>query len=154
MSRAFRGVWVPASIWLSTEIDAIEKVILIEIDSFDSSNICYASNIHFAVLCGCSESTVKRAITNLIQKGYIVASYEKTKKGTVRTLIPRVSVTRAHGSKPLKPTGQIDLRINTDINNNKDSANAFSGPEPTCQDLLKIFGVGLGDESTQGEVKP
>ncbi|MBS3668007.1 hypothetical protein [Vreelandella boliviensis] len=31
--RAFRGVWIPAEIWLNRELSLQEKVMLIEIDS-------------------------------------------------------------------------------------------------------------------------
>lgn len=36
MSRKFKGIWIPANVWLGTELSIIEKVLLAEIDSLDN----------------------------------------------------------------------------------------------------------------------
>ena len=100
MSRQFQGVWIPAEIWLIEGIDATEKCLMIEIDSFCRSGVCYAGNDHFARLFGCSISTITRSISHLIKLGLIRANYERTKEGTIRTLVrqPLVKLTSAHWS--------------------------------------------------------
>ena len=128
MNRTFRGIWIPAEIWLLEGITANEKVILMEIDSLASSNVCYASNEHFEKLCGCSESTVKRSIANLIKLNLITASYKKTKNGTTRIIKPRVKLTCVDGSICTEATGQIDPLLNTNINNNSKNG-SFEPPE-------------------------
>lgn len=81
--REFRGVWFPASVWLDRRLSAIEKIVLLEIDSLDGENGCYASNRHLAEFCQCGESTVSRSITRLKELGYIrIASFD----GRTRTL--------------------------------------------------------------------
>lgn len=81
--REFRGVWFPASVWLDRRLNAIEKMILLEIDSLDGERGCYASNKYLADFCQCGESTVSRSITKLKSLGYIsIASFD----GRTRTL--------------------------------------------------------------------
>ena len=65
MNRDFKGVWVPKEIWLRDDLDAIEKVILAEIDSLDNENNCVAGNEYFARFCQCSESKVSKTIKKL-----------------------------------------------------------------------------------------
>ena len=69
--REFRGIWFPANVWLDSNLTAIEKFVLMEIDSLDGEKGCYASNKYLSDFCQCSESTVSRAITKLRELGYI-----------------------------------------------------------------------------------
>lgn len=79
--REFRGIWFPASVWLDDRLTAIEKFVLMEIDSLDGEKGCYASNKHLAEFCQCGESTVSRAITRLRELGYIsVESFDGRKR--------------------------------------------------------------------------
>lgn len=79
--REFKGVWFPAEVWLDERLTALEKIILIEIDSLDSDNGCYASNEYLAKFCQCSQSKVSGAITKLRQLGYIrIKSFDGRKR--------------------------------------------------------------------------
>ena len=70
--REFRGVWIPKSVWLDTRLNALEKIILIEIDSLDSDERgCYASNKYLSEFCQCSETKISLAISKLCELGYI-----------------------------------------------------------------------------------
>lgn len=82
MERAFKGVWIPKEIWLSTELSIQEKVILTEIDSLDNDEGCFASNKYFADFMNLSERQVKRMIKKLVEKGWIVSklTYKKDSK--------------------------------------------------------------------------
>ena len=72
MERDFKGVWIPREVWLDDGLSALEKVILIEIDSLDTEeNHCYASNKYLAEFCQCSEIKVSQAIKKFIFLGYI-----------------------------------------------------------------------------------
>jgi len=72
MERDFKGVWIPREVWLDDSLSALEKVILIEIDSLDTEeNHCYASNKYLAEFCRCSEIKVSQAIRKFIFLGYI-----------------------------------------------------------------------------------
>ena len=72
MQREFRGVWIPAALWLDETLSITEKVMLVEIDSLDSSERgCYASNNHFAKFFSLSPSRVSEIINGLARRGLI-----------------------------------------------------------------------------------
>lgn len=69
--RSFKGIWIPAEIWLNNELSLIEKVMFAEIDSLDGEDGCYATNEYFTEFFNVSESTITRAIATLKKFGYI-----------------------------------------------------------------------------------
>lgn len=70
--RDFKGVWIPKDVWLDDRLNALEKVILAEVDSLDNGERgCFASNAHIADFCQCSETKVSTAISKLIDCGYL-----------------------------------------------------------------------------------
>ena len=70
--RDFKGVWIPKTIWLDDRLSALDKVIFTEIDSLSSTDKgCYASNKYIASFCQCSEAKVSKAISKLIEFGYL-----------------------------------------------------------------------------------
>lgn len=75
--RSFRGIWFPAHIWLDDRLSAVEKMILLEIDSLDGDDGCYASNEYLAKFCQCSQRKVSDAISKLRELGYVeMASFD------------------------------------------------------------------------------
>jgi Mn-dependent DtxR family transcriptional regulator len=85
--RAFKGVWIPKNIWLSKELKLMEKVFLVEIDSLDNENGCFASNNYFADFFDLSPNRVSEIITSLADKKFVKISYEKKGKLTVKRII-------------------------------------------------------------------
>lgn len=71
MERGFKGVFIPADIWLNTELTASEKMLFAEIDSLDNEEGCYATNEYLASFCGVSVPTITRGIAKLKSLGYI-----------------------------------------------------------------------------------
>ena len=66
MERDFKGIWIPAEIWLDERLTAIEKVLLAEVDSFTSRDMSFfKSNARLQVELGCSQSTISRAFKKL-----------------------------------------------------------------------------------------
>lgn len=89
--RAFKGVWIPKEIWLDTRLNALDKIILAEIDSFDSNyGGCCASNQYIAEFCQCSERKVSEAISKLAKIGYI---YIQSFNGRLRILKSNLKIT-------------------------------------------------------------
>lgn len=70
-NRDFKGIWIPKEIWFNSELTAIEKVLLAEIDSLDNDQHCTASNQYFADFLGCGVTTVSIGISKLEKLGYI-----------------------------------------------------------------------------------
>ena len=75
MKRDFKGVWIPAEIWLDENLSVMEKLFLVEIDSLDNEEGCFASNKHFAKFFGMSKSRCSEIITSLTKKGLMTSEY-------------------------------------------------------------------------------
>lgn len=75
MNRAFKGVWIPKEIWLSEDLTLQEKVFLVEINSLDNEEGCFASNGYFADFFQLSNSRVSQIINSLEKKGLVSLNY-------------------------------------------------------------------------------
>lgn len=70
--RDFKGVWIPREVWLDDRLSALDKIILVEIDSLDCDEKgCYASNKYLAEFCQCSEAKITKSISKLVKFGYL-----------------------------------------------------------------------------------
>ena len=116
--RDFKGVWIPRSIWLDENLNALEKVILTEIDSLDmGEDGCWASNKYIADFCQCSETKVSTAISKLIERGYL---YVKSFDGRQRVLKSRLSNFERQTLKNRKADSQ-NLKQSNTSNNTKNN---------------------------------
>lgn len=118
MKRKFKGIWIPADIWESSELTLQEKVFLVEIDSLNNENGCYANNNYFAKFFGLSNTRVSLVISSLIKKGF-VASIILQSEGNKRIL--KTSLTK------VKDPIQQKLKHNNTVNNttNKEKSELF-----------------------------
>lgn len=87
MDRAFKGVWIPASVWLSEDLSLQEKVFLVEIDSLDNEYGCFANNKHFSKFFGLSERRAQQVISQLKEKGYISVEFKTQNNQIVQRII-------------------------------------------------------------------
>lgn len=87
MERDFKGVWVPKEIWLNKELNIMEKLFLVEIDSLDREQGCFASNSYFAQFFGLKNTRVSQIINSLIKKGFINARYERKGREIVKRVL-------------------------------------------------------------------
>jgi len=69
--RVFKGVWIPAEVWLRDDISPTEKCLLAEISSLDDGTGCYARNEHLAKLLQVSEGTLANLLSRLRKKGLV-----------------------------------------------------------------------------------
>ena len=123
-NRDFKGVWIPKEVWLDTRLNALDKVILMEIDSLDQGKKgCYASNEHLAKFCQCSKTKVSTAISKLIEYGYL---YIQNFDGRKRELKSRVSNFERQNIK----------NCNADIQNLKES-NTYRNTNNNTNNKLK-----------------
>jgi hypothetical protein len=74
VERDFKGIWIPKDIWLSEELTLQEKVFLVEIDSLDNEQGCYAGNEYFSKFFGLSKTRVSIVINSLVKKKYITST--------------------------------------------------------------------------------
>lgn len=82
MERAFRGVWIPAEIYLDARLTPTEIYLLAEIDSRDVGDGCNADNKSLADFCKCDVRSISRYIAHLWGLGLI----KVTTKNGVRTI--------------------------------------------------------------------
>lgn len=124
-SKDFKGVWIPKKVWLDTRLNALDKAILMEIDSLDQGeNGCYASNEHLAEFCQCSKTKVSTAISKLIECGYL---YIQNFDGRKRELKSRVSYFERQNIKNcnadiqnLKESNTVNNTVNNTVSNKKE----------------------------------
>lgn len=70
--RDFKGVWIPRDIWLDDRLSAVEKVLLIEIDSLSGGELgCIKTNETLAEFCQCSVRTITQGISKLKELGLV-----------------------------------------------------------------------------------
>ncbi|GAG92906.1 unnamed protein product, partial [marine sediment metagenome] len=121
VSRDFKGIWIPRQIYLHRELSWTEKILLVEIDSLDCGEGCFASNEYFAKFLGKSVGQISTAIShlrslNLIddrgfdgRKRYISVKvdYRKTSRQTTGKPVGRLQENPAHNNTlnniPLPP---------------------------------------------------
>ena len=126
--RAFKGVWIPADIWLNGKLTIHEKFILAEIDSFCSHyESCYASNEHFAKFIGLSTRRVKDIIKGLEDKGFIEREiiYKEHSKEVAKRLLrlhhPSCRILHEGGAESCPtPSAESCPENNTSMNNTKE----------------------------------
>lgn len=124
-SRDFKGIWIPKKVWLDTRLNALDKVILMEIDSLDQGEKgCYASNEHLAEFCQCSKTKVSTAISKLIECGYL---YIQNFDGRKRELKSRISNFERQNIKNcnadiqnLKESNTVNNTVNNTVSNKKE----------------------------------
>ena len=88
-NREFRGVWFPSEVWLDGRLTALEKIILLEIDSLDGPEGCYASNEYLAGFCHCSKNKVVEAVGKLKELGYVESVSFDGRKRVLKTTLPK-----------------------------------------------------------------
>jgi len=88
MSRDFKGVFIPASLYLDTSISWTQKIIMVEVDSFTKNGLdCFVSNLHLSKLLGLSSSGVEKSIKGLVDRKLVIRRItKKAGGGSYRTL--------------------------------------------------------------------
>lgn len=121
--RDFKGVWIPAEVWLDDRLTALDKIILTEIDSLDTSERgCYASNAYIADFCQCSEAKVSKSISLLIKLGYVYLQHfdgrqrELKSRFTKNAKLP-CKIYEADSENLQESNTYINTDIKTDNNN-------------------------------------
>lgn len=121
--RGFRGIWIPAEIWLDERIGAIDKILLSEIDSLDCGESgCVASNRALAAFCQCSERKITDSIAALKRYGYITEELSGGRQRILRRVGRRKSGEEAIGeshpdTSDLPRTENIDYKRYSDTYN-------------------------------------
>lgn len=148
--RDFKGVWFPKEVWLDNRLSALDKIILLEIDSLSSEEKgCYASNEYLAKFCQCSISKVSTAISKLIKLEYIeLVSFD----GRTRILKGRLLNFKRQDIKNSKEYNNIN---DTNIINNIDNNNILDNKSSKIleKNIKKSFALGKSSKRMSNKEK-
>ena len=86
MEREFKGVWIPAEVWLDKRLTLVEKALYAEIDSFSGNGKTFhKANETIQLEYGVSRPTISKAIKKLSDLGFIEATFDgRTRHLTVQ----------------------------------------------------------------------
>lgn len=131
MNRDFKGIWIPKEVYLDKRLNALEKIILVEIDSLDNGEDgCYASNEYLAEFCQCSQAKVSTAISKLVKCEYLeVVSFD----GRKRKIKSRMTNNKSLPFKKSKADVE-KLKHNNKVNN-KDNNKHINKMPPSVDDV-------------------
>lgn len=91
-NRQFKGIWMPAEIWLNHDLTWNEKILLAEIDSFTSRDRdFYMSNEYIANFLGVTETSANKILSSLIKKGFVVKTKFDGRKRWVKSALSTVT---------------------------------------------------------------
>lgn len=77
MNENFKGVWIPANLFLSKGLTWTQKLMLVEINSFNKNGLqCFVSNNHLSDHLQISKSGVEKALKGLVEKGMVKRQFE------------------------------------------------------------------------------
>ena len=103
--RQFKGIWIPKEIWINKDLTFQEKIILVEIDSYDDGQVgCFATNKHFVNNFGINSSRISQIIQSLQRKNYITITYDFNGKEIIKRYL--------HINRPPYPPKEGMSKIN------------------------------------------
>ena len=104
--RNFKGIWIPAALWLCDELSINEKVLLLEIDSLqDPVKGCYKSNKAFGQFFGLSANRISELVNSLQKKGFLkIKQLTKGKQVIQRQLFLTSKLHELSAADPIRET--------------------------------------------------
>lgn len=93
--RQVKYIVCPLEVFLDTRLDATEKILLMEVDSFckrGDRNGCYASNEYLSQFCGCSDRKISQSISHLKELGYIEQTSFDGRRRVLRSRLADIAI--------------------------------------------------------------
>ena len=154
--REFLGIWIPRDIWLDENLSAIDKVILAEVTSLDNEETgCYASNKYLAEFCQCSEVTVSRSISKLVDyRALWIESFNGRQRVLRSVYSTEIRQTYQNDKADLskRHTNNIDNNMDNkdnNINNNNSNINLISIYEQEFDEVWQLYPRKQGKENAK-----
>ena len=140
--RIVKGIWFPIEIWEAKDLDWLEKVILLEIDSFTSKGReCFMSNEYIAERFDIKEWKASHIVNDLIKKGYVICTrFDGRRRFIESNLINRLanyqgqpceiseSASRNFSKQPIEKSRDNNYKINNDSTNHQSNNKKFVKP--------------------------
>ncbi len=145
MEREFKGVWIPAEIWLDARLTLVEKALYAEIDSFSGNGKTFhKANETIQLEYGVSRPTISKAIKKLTDLGFIEATFDgRTRHLTVQADRKIFTGSRKNSfgqqEKNLRAEGKNSTSTNT-IERTVDNTSKKIGARPKgLEEVLESF---------------
>ena len=111
--RAFKGLWIPAEIWLDVNMTMQEKCFWAEVSSLDGPKGCFASNAYLARFFDLSAKRVSTVLNKLVKSGWLVSTVDKFNGN--RRVLHAVVPTQEQGDLSPEPSTPIPVSRDTPI---------------------------------------
>ena len=133
INRWFKWVWIPRDIWLAKNLSLLQKMLLVEIDSLDNEEWCFAGNTYFSIFFGVSEKHISTSISKLKEEWCILEESFNGRQRKLKSLMDKwlsIAEKRAFtkSSKQPLPNGNSSIHqmvkqnnIDNNIKNNIDN---------------------------------
>lgn len=136
MERGFKGIWIPAEVWLDERLTALDKMILAEITSLDTGEGCYASNKYLAEFCGCKEIKVSNSVTKLKEIGYLeLVKFDGRQRILKSCLTKKIRQTYKKDKADLQKNKVSTLNNNIDYYTNRENKTAKRFTPPSYDEV-------------------
>lgn len=157
-NRAFKGVWISKDIWLAKDLGWTEKLLLVEIDSLDGENGCFASNEYLANFFSLSKDRISRMVSSLKKKGYISVEmqYKDGTKEIEKRIIRLVKNPIGENANTYRQKHQdaIGENSNTPIGENAKDNNTFINNTDYIDDDINIDPLRFFQENVRFSLSP
>jgi len=139
MEREFKGVWIPAEVWLDKRLTLVEKALLAEIDSFTGNGKSFhKSNDTIQAEYGISRNTIGRSLQKLQKLGFVDVTFN----GRVRNVTTRAGSIPKMGRQSTQ-IGEAASPNDTSTNTDKrtiDNTSKKRGARPKgLEEVLESF---------------
>ena len=145
MERQFKGVWIPAEIWLDARLTLVEKALYAEIDSFSGNGKTFhKANETIQLEYGVSRPTISKAIKKLTDLGFIEAAFDgRTRHLTVQADRKIFTGSRKNSfgqkEKNLRAEGKNSTSTNTDKRTTDNTSKKRGTRLPSLEEVLEAF---------------
>lgn len=122
MERDFKGIRIPKEIRLDEDLNIMMKVLLVEIDSLENEDWCFASNSYFSKFFWISETQISVYIKKLKELWYIEEVWFDWRKRYLRSRVKeklKSDSKKSFGQPLRKVKGRLKEKLkHNNINNN------------------------------------
>ena len=101
LPRDFKGIWISKEIWINKNLSIEEKVLLVEIDSLDGKNGCFASNEYFCKFFNWKERKLQLYLAKLKKLGLIKIESFDGRKRVLKTSHEKFDTSQVSKNTPL-----------------------------------------------------
>jgi hypothetical protein len=140
VKRDFKGVWIPKEIYLMSELNWTQKILLVEIHSLDNGEGCYATNQYFADFLGVSAWTISTSISKLEELRLVMTRTINNNGQAQRRIYTLLKNLKGYWNNPNTPLEKPkEGYVENPKHNNTKNNTKNNTPSKTQQEKIKLF---------------